>query len=174
MSHGELRVKSSCRSVTGYASAIAWVVFAITLLLTAQQMKDGWGMAPLPLYQGKSTMPYWLGGWVIPKDSAAITAAQSFAIWRATEFQDQMAADHDWIPIANAARESEAMLKGMPDGFKEAMAGLATAQIGDIYTSNTQKILDQVFGPNFDELFRNKKSAQDTAQAIQDGGTALL
>ena len=159
----------------GFAGGIVSMMPGGTWNITSyQQMKDGWGMAPLPLYQGKSTMPYWLGGWVIPKDSAALTAAQTFAIWRATEFQDQMAADHDWIPIANAARESEAMLKGMPDGFKEAMAGLATAQIGDIYTSNTQKILDQVFGPNFDELFRNKKTAQDTAQAIQDGGTALL
>lgn len=159
----------------GFAGGVVSMMPGGTWNITSyQQMKDGWGIAPLPLYMGQSVMQYVMGGWVIPKDSAALTAAQTFAIWRATDFQEQMAVDHDWIPIQNAARESDAMLKGMPDGFKDAMGGLATAKIGDIYTSNTQKILDQVFSPNFDQLFRNKQTPEATAQAIQEGGTALL
>ncbi|MCW3158058.1 ABC transporter substrate-binding protein [Micropruina sonneratiae] len=139
-----------------------------------QQMKDGWGIAPLPLYQGQSVMPYWLGGWVIPKASAALTAAQTFAIWRATTFQEQMAADHDWIPIQDAARTSETMLKGMPDGFEAAMQSLPSARIGDLYTENSQKILNEVYSTHLDELFRNKATPEAVAQAIQDEATALL
>lgn len=159
----------------GFAGGVISMAPGGTWNITSyQQMKDGWGMAPLPLYQGKSVMPYWLGGWVIPKESAALTAAETFALWRATKFQDQMAADHDWIPVQNAARESDAMLKGMPDGFKDAMAGITSAQIGDLYTSNSQKILDQVFSPNLDQLFRNKQTPQDTASKMQEAATALL
>lgn len=139
-----------------------------------QQMKDGWGIAPLPLYQGQSVMRYWLGGWVIPKASAALTAAQTFAIWRATTFQEQMAADHDWIPIQDAARTSETMLKGMPDGFEAAMQSLPSARIGDLYTENSQKILNEVYSTHLDELFRNKATPEAVAQAIQDEATALL
>ncbi|MGC3992658.1 MAG: extracellular solute-binding protein [Propionicimonas sp.] len=159
----------------GFAGGIVSMMPGGTWNITSyQQMKDGWGMAPLPLYQGKSVMPYWLGGWVIPKQSQALTAAETFAIWRATKFQDQMASDHDWIPVQNAARTSDAMLKGMPDGFKEAMAALPSAQIGDLYTENSQKILNEVFGPALDDLFQNKATAQDTASKIQDDATSLL
>lgn len=159
----------------GFAGGIVSMMPGGTWNITGyQQMKDGWGMAPLPLYQNASVMPYWLGGWVIPKQSAALTAAQTFAIWRATTFQDQMAADHDWIPIANAARESTAMLDGMPTGFKEALAALPQAKIGDLYTENSQKILNEVYGTRLDELFRNKATPEATAQTIQDEATALL
>jgi len=159
----------------GFAGGVISMAPGGTWNITSyQQMKDGWGMAPLPLYQGKSVMPYWLGGWVIPKDSAALTAAQTFATWRATTFQDQMASDHDWIPVQNAARESSAMLSGMPDGFKDAMAGITSAQIGDVYSSNTQKILDQAFAPNLDKLFHNTMTPSEVANAIQEAATALL
>jgi ABC-type glycerol-3-phosphate transport system substrate-binding protein len=85
-----------------------------------------------------------------------------------------MAADHDWIPIQNAARESTAMLDGLPTGFKEARAALPQAQIGDLCTENSQKILNEVFGTRLDDLFRNKATPEATAQTIQDEATALL
>ena len=138
------------------------------------QMKDEWAMAPLPLYQGQSTQPYWLGGWVVPAKSGAITAAQTFAIWSATKFQSTMATNHDWIPLQTAARESKEMLGGMPAGFADTMKGLSTARIGDIYTANMQQIFNEVFGPNFDQLFHNKLTPQDAAQKMQDAATKLL
>lgn len=139
-----------------------------------QQMKDDWGIAALPLYKGKSIAPYWLGGWVIPEDSAALTAAQTFAIWSATTFQSQMAKDHDWVPLQNAARQSPEMLKGMPDGFAEATKGIEEARIGDIYTTNMQQIFNEVFGNNLDQLFNNKLTPEACAQKMQDAGTKLL
>lgn len=159
----------------GFAGGVISMVPGGTWNITSyQQMKDGWGMAPLPLYQGKSVMPYWLGGWVIPAKSAALSAAEAFATWRATTFQAQMAKDHDWIPILNSAREGSDMLSAMPAGFKEAMANLPNAQIGDLYHANSQKMLNEVFGPAFDDLFRNKATPEEVAQRIQDGATALL
>lgn len=138
------------------------------------QMKDEWAMAPLPLYQGTSTAPYWLGGWVVPAKSGAISAAQAFALWSATGFQPTMAKNHDWIPLQNSARGSGEMLDGMPDGFTEAMENLPNARIGDIYTGNMQQIFNEVFGPNFDQMFNNKLSPADAAQKMQDAATKLL
>ncbi len=139
-----------------------------------QQMKDDWAMTALPLYQGKSVQPYFLGGWVVPKKSAALSAAQAFATWSATTFQTQMAQDHDWIPLQNAARESDAMLKGMPDGFKEAMKGLTDARIGDFYTANMQQIFNEVFGTNVTQLLANKATPEAVAQTMQAAATKLL
>ena len=131
-------------------------------------------MAPLPLYQGNSTAPYWLGGWVVPAKSGALSAAQAFATWSATKFQPTMAANHDWIPLQNASRGSSEMLDGMPDGFADAMENLPNARIGDIYTANMQQIFNEVFGPNFDQLFRNKLTPTEAAQKMQDGASKLL
>ncbi len=139
-----------------------------------QQMKNKWAMAPLPLYQGQSVAPYWLGGWVIPEKSGALSAAQAFATWSATAFQPKMAADHDWIPLQDEARNSETMLKGMPDGFSEAMKNLPKARIGDFYTTNMQQIFNEVFGPNFEQLLANKLTPEQAAQKMQDAATKLL
>jgi multiple sugar transport system substrate-binding protein len=121
-----------------------------------QQMKDDWGMTALPLYQGKSI------------------AAQPFATRSATTFQSQMAKDHDWVPLQNAARESSDMLGGMPDGFAEAMKAVQSSRIGDIYTTNMQQIFNEVFGTNMDQLLNNKLSPEAAAQRMQDAATKLL
>lgn len=159
----------------GFASgAYSMIADGTWNIASYRQMKDKWAMAPLPLYQGKSIAPYWLGGWVIPQKSAAITAAQTFATWSATKFQSQMAKDHDWIPLENAARESQDMLSGMPEGFAAAMKNLPNARIGDIYTLNMQQIFNEVYGTNFDQLFNNKLTPEAAAQKMQDAATKLL
>lgn len=139
-----------------------------------QQMKSKWAMTQLPLYEGQSIAPYWLGGWVIPEKSGALSAAQAFATWSATTFQAQMAKDHDWIPLQNEARGSKEMLGGMPEGFAEAMENLPNARIGDIYTTNMQQIFNEVFGVNFEQLLANKLTPEAAAQKMQDAATKLL
>ncbi len=139
-----------------------------------QQMKAKWGMTALPKYKGQSITPYFLGGWVIPKKSNAITAAQTFATWSATTFQTQMAKDHDWIPLETAARTSKEMILGMPTGFEAAMNAIPQARIGDFYTTNTQQIWNEVFSPALDELYNNRATPQATATRMQKGATALL
>jgi multiple sugar transport system substrate-binding protein len=160
----------------GFASGAYSIVPGATWDIAAfSQMKNKWAMAPMPSYQGQpSVPPYWLGGWVIPQKSGALTAAQTFAIWSATTFQPQMAKDHDWIPLQNEARTSEEMLKGMPEGFVEAMEALPNARIGDFYTANMQQIFNEVFTPNFDQFLNNKLTAEQAAQKMQDAGTKLL
>lgn len=143
-------------------------------IATYKQMKGNWAMTSLPLYQGKSIAPYWLGGWVIPKNSPALSAAQAFATWSATTFQEQMAKDHDWIPLQNAARESAAMLKGMPRGFADAMKKLPEARIGDIYTQNMQKIFSEPFANSIEQLLARKVTPHAAAKQMQDGATELL
>ncbi|TCC52737.1 extracellular solute-binding protein [Kribbella capetownensis] len=159
----------------GFASgAYSMIADGTWNISSFQQMKDKWAMAPLPKYEGNSVAPYWLGGWVIPRQSAALSAAQAFATWSATKFQPQMAKDHDWIPLQNAARESQDMLKGMPEGFEAAMKDLSNARIGDIYTANMQQIFNEVYGKNFEQLLNNKLTPEDAAQKMQDAATKLL
>jgi len=54
------------------------------------------------------------------------------------------------------------------------MAALPTAQIGDLYHANSQKMLNEVFGPNLDNLFHNKATPDEVAAKIQADATALL
>lgn len=159
----------------GFASGAYSIIADGTWSISSfQQMKDKWAMTSLPLYQGQSVAPYWLGGWVIPQKSAALSAAQTFATWSATTFQPQMAKDHDWIPLQNEARASKDMLSGMPEGFEEAMKNLPKARIGDFYTANMQQIFNEVFSKNFDLLLNNKLTPEAAAQKMQDAATKLL
>ncbi|GAA1824888.1 ABC transporter substrate-binding protein [Microlunatus capsulatus] len=159
----------------GFASgAFSMIPDGSWSIASYQQMKANWAVAPLPSYQGQSVAPYWMGGWVIPKDSGALSAAQTFALWSATTFQKTMATNHDWIPLENAARTSDEMLQGMPDGFSEAMTNLPKARIGDFYTTNMQQIFNEVFGTNVDLLLNNKLTPEAAAQKMQDAATKLL
>ena len=58
-----------------------------------------------------------MGGWVIAKASGVQEGAFEWARWSATDYQPTMATDDDWIPIQNAARESEEFICRMPTGF---------------------------------------------------------
>ena len=133
-----------------------------------------WGMVPLPKVGDNRIVPYWMGGWVIPNASKVQQAAFEWARWSATDYQAQMAAEHDWIPIKNDARSSEAMFQGMPSGFQAVTQALDTAKLGDFYTKNVQQIWNEVFTPNLDKLYNNDQSPEDTAKSIDDAGNALL
>ncbi|HEX3814186.1 MAG TPA: sugar ABC transporter substrate-binding protein [Mycobacteriales bacterium] len=139
-----------------------------------QKLGFNWAMAPLPKFNNKRVAPYWLGGWMIPKSGQAQDAAIDFARWSATDFQTRMAKDHDWIPVRTADRGSAAMVHGMPAGFKESVAQLETARVGDIYHSNNLQIVDEVFTPTFEQVWNNKLAPKKAAEQIQTKGNALL
>ena len=133
-----------------------------------------WGMAPLPTWDGNRVMPYWLGGWVIAKASEVPDAAFEFARWSASDYQETMAKEHDWIPILNSARESEDMASGMPTGFQQAMEALSDARLGDMYHRNNQQIIVEAFEPNLDQLFNGQLAAADAAKQIDAKANELL
>ncbi|MBM7791178.1 ABC transporter substrate-binding protein [Tenggerimyces flavus] len=133
-----------------------------------------WAVAPLPLFKGKRVAPYWLGGWNIPKAGKAQEAAFEYAKWSASTFQPQMAKDHDWIPLRNAERSSGVMLEGMPDGFEQSIRQLDNSRIGDIYHANNLQLIEEVFGPTFEQLWNNKLKPEQAAKQMDDKGTALL
>ncbi len=133
-----------------------------------------WDMAPLPKWKDKRVVPYWMGGWVFPKASKVSKAAFEFAHWSATEFQPQMAKDHDWIPLSNAARTSPDMLQGMPSGFKKSLDALASANVGDLYHSNGQQIINEVMSPTFEQVWENNLTPEDAAKQIDEKANALL
>lgn len=167
------------RTAAGEAGGFAGGLISMTSdgtwsIAGLKDMKDEWGMTTLPLWKGKSITPYFLGGWVIPAGSKALTAAQTFATWRATTFQAQMAKDHDWIPIQTAARESSDMLGGMPKGFSEAMSGITSARIGDLYHANGQQMVNEVLLPKWDQLLRNQLTPEAAAKELQEAMTKLL
>lgn len=133
-----------------------------------------WDIAPLPKWNDTRVVPYWLGGWVITKGSKVPQEAFNYANWSATEFQDQMAKDHDWIPLQNAARTSNDMLQSMPGGFKEALDAVQNAKIGDLYHRNSQQILNEVLGPTFTQVWDNQLTPEDAAKQIDEKANALL
>jgi multiple sugar transport system substrate-binding protein len=133
-----------------------------------------WGMTSLPLLNGNRVVPYWMGGWVITKGSKVPEAAFEWARWSATDYQPTMAAEHDWIPIQNAARASEATYEGMPAGLREVASALESAKLGDFYTANAQQIWVEAFTPNFDNLFNAAASPEDVAAAIDGKANELL
>lgn len=139
-----------------------------------QSLGFNWDMTALPLFDGNRVVPYWLGGWVIPKASKAPEAAFEFARWSATDFQPKMAEHHDWIPILNSARDSEAMLNGMPSGLKASLDAVSSAKLGDIYHGNNQQIVAEVFTPTFEQLWSNDLTPEEAAKQIDEKGTELL
>lgn len=141
---------------------------------TFKQAGFEWDMAPLPKWGDTRIPPFWFGGWVIPKDSQVQDAAFAFARWSATEYQKTMATDHDWIPLQKDARESAEMQQGMPAGLQGVLAAMNTAQLGDIYHRNGQKIINEVFGPALEQLWNNKITPEDAAKQIDEKAAPLL
>jgi multiple sugar transport system substrate-binding protein len=143
-------------------------------IAATSEVKFGWDVTAMPTYAGKSVVPYFMGGWVIAKASKVPEGAFEWARWCATDFQDTMASDHDWIPILNSARQSEAMFKDMPSGYKEMVASLDNAKLGDLYCKNNQQIWVEVFTPGINDLLNKDKDAADVAAAFDKGANKLL
>ncbi|HEV2527529.1 MAG TPA: sugar ABC transporter substrate-binding protein [Thermomicrobiales bacterium] len=133
-----------------------------------------WGMTAVPKWNDTRATMYTMGGWVVAEQSKVKDAAARWAIWCATEFQQTMAAEHDWIPVQNAARTSEAGLAGMPAGYGSMLDSLAEARFGDFYTDNTTQILAEVIGPNLERLYNGEQTPEETAAAMDEEGNELL
>ncbi|ACZ43402.1 extracellular solute-binding protein family 1 [Thermobaculum terrenum ATCC BAA-798] len=135
-----------------------------------------WGMVPWPKWNGKRVTPYWLGGWVISKKSKVPDAAFEWARWSATDFQMTMAKQHDWIPILNSARLSKESLEGQPQGYRLVLDAVTSseAKLGDLYTTNNQQIVFEVFGPVLDQLWNNKITPEQAAKTIDEKANKLL
>lgn len=153
---------------------VAMVADGSWLISSFQQAKFKWDMAPMPKWENTRIPPFWFGGWVIPKDSKVQDAGFSFARWSATDYQKQMAADHDWIPLRKDARESDAMKQGLPAGLQSVLTATEAARLGDIYHKNGQKIIGEVFGPTLDQLWNNKLTPEAAAKQIDDKANPLL
>ncbi|HMP39405.1 MAG TPA: sugar ABC transporter substrate-binding protein [Roseiflexaceae bacterium] len=133
-----------------------------------------WDMAPLPLWKGNRSLPFWFGGWVIAKDSQAPEAAIAWANWSATEYQKELAVNRDWIPIRREYRESPGYLSGLPAGFKSVVDTLPDAQIGDLYHGSAAQLVNEVMNPTFDQIWNNSATPADAAAEIDEKANALL
>jgi multiple sugar transport system substrate-binding protein len=153
---------------------IAMVPDGSWLISAFQQAGFQWDMAPMPKWGDTRVPPFWFGGWVIPKASQVADAAFAFARWSATDYQKTMATDHDWIPIQKEARHSPEMQQGLPAGLQGVLAAIDTAQLGDIYHRNGQKILAEVLGPTLEQLWLNKVTPEEAAKQIEEKANPLL
>ena len=144
------------------------------MISSNQQLPFKWDMAPMPKWGENRAMPYWFGGWVIPKDGKHTDAATAWAIWCATEYQQTMAETRDWIPVRADARNSAAFLDGMPSGFKQISDSIGSARIGDVYSAKVQQILGEVISPTLDQVWNNKISAEDAGKQIDEKANSML
>ena len=176
----KLAPDSETRSVVGQETGIfgsgkvAMYPGGTWMISSNQQLSFKWDMAPMPKWGDNRAMPYWFGGWVIPKDGKHTDAATAWAIWCATEYQQTMAETRDWIPIRADARNSAAFLDGMPAGFKDVSAAISSARIGDVYSAKVQQILGEVISPTLDQVWNNKMTPADAGKEIDEKATAML
>jgi multiple sugar transport system substrate-binding protein len=133
-----------------------------------------WGIAPLPTVGGNRVVPYWLGGTVIAQASPVADAAFEWSRYSTADYQPNIASEQDWIPVQNAARTSEAMFEGMPEGYRAVVDSLGSARLGDFYCTNVQQIWAEVFTPNLDRLLANDATPEEVAAALDEGANALL
>ncbi|MGI8404374.1 MAG: ABC transporter substrate-binding protein, partial [Thermomicrobiales bacterium] len=73
-----------------------------------------------------------------------------------------------------SARESAVAFEGLPAGYKEAVASLANAKLGDLYCKNNQQIWVEVFDPNITDLVNNNTDPKEVAKKMNDAANALL
>lgn len=138
------------------------------------ELPFNWGIAPIPLMEGNRVVPYFMGGWVIPQVSEVAEAAFEWARWSGNEYQDQMAAEHDWIPVKTSARESDATVEGQPEGYRAVIDSLSDARLGDVYSENTQQIWVEVFDPKLTELMEENTDPAEIAAEIDAEANELL
>lgn len=133
-----------------------------------------WGVTSIPMVETTRVPAYFMGGWVIAKASKVPEGAFEWARWSASDFQDEMAAQHDWLPVLTSARDSAATTDGLPEGFRAVIDALADARIGDVYSANTQQIWVEVFEPKMTQMLNENTPADQIAQEIDDAANALL
>jgi ABC-type glycerol-3-phosphate transport system substrate-binding protein len=176
----KLAPDSETRSVVGQETGIfgsgkvAMYPGGTWMISSNAELPFEWDIAPMPKWNDQRAMPYWFGGWVVPKDGKASDAATAWAIWCATEYQAEMAATGDWIPIRADARNSEAFLKGMPAGFKSVSDAIGSARIGDVYSAKVQQILGEVISPTLDQVWNNKITPEEAGKQIDEKANKLL
>lgn len=138
------------------------------------ELPFNWGVTAIPTWGGKRVVPYFLGGWVIAKDTKVADGAFEWARWSASDFQQDMAGQQDWIPVQNAARESSATTDKLPEGYRDVINALESAKIGDVYSLNTQQIWVEVFDPNLQKLLNDNAAAADVAKTMDEAANKIL
>jgi multiple sugar transport system substrate-binding protein len=161
--------------ITGFASGrVGFVIDGSWSISGFAELPFEWGIAPSPLVVDKRVVPYWIGGWVIAKDSQVAEAAFEWARWSGNEYQEQMAAEHDWIPAKTSARESDVTVQDMPEGYRAVIDALSDARIGDVYSDNTQQIWVEVFEPGITQLLEENRDPAEVAAEMDEKANALL
>lgn len=161
--------------ITGFASGrVGFVIDGSWSISGFAELPFNWGIAPIPLMEDNRVVPYFMGGWVIAKDSQVAEAAFEWARWSGNEYQDQMAAEHDWIPVKTSARDLEVTVEGQPDGYRAVIDALSDARIGDVYSENTQQIWVEVFEPGLTSLLEENRDAAEVAAEMDEKANELL
>jgi multiple sugar transport system substrate-binding protein len=168
-------VASQQSDITGFASGRVGLVIEGSWSISGfAELPFNWGLTTSPLVVDTRVVPYWIGGWVIAKDSEVPDAAFEWARWSGNEYQETMATERDWIPVKTSVRESDATTEGMPEGYREVIDALESARIGDVYSENTQQIWVEVFEPGLTSLLEENRDAAEVAAEMDEKANELL
>lgn len=160
---------------TGFQSGRVGLVVEGSWQISAfAELPFEWGVTSIPMVGDQRVPAYFMGGWVIAKDSEVPEQAFEWARWSASEYQPVMATEHDWLPIQNDVRASAATTDGLPEGYRAVIDALDTARIGDVYSSNTQQIWVEVFEPKMTELLNDNRNTTEIAAEIDGAANALI
>jgi multiple sugar transport system substrate-binding protein len=168
-------VSAESGDTTGFQSGRVGLVIEGSWQISAfAELPFEWGVTTIPMVGDKRVPAYFMGGWVIAKDSGVPDAAFEWARYSASDYQETMAAEHDWLPILNDVRASTATTDGLPEGYRAVIDALPEARIGDVYSANTQQIWVEVFEPLFTQMLNENVPAADIAASLDEGANALL
>ncbi|WP_274651041.1 ABC transporter substrate-binding protein [Paenibacillus humicola] len=134
-----------------------------------------WDMAPMPKWDGKRVVPYWMGGYAMTSKTKHPEEAWQFIKWTMTDNQETLAKQQSWIPVSKSALEKAKLPEWAPKGYEEArFAWKKDAVIGDIYQLNWREAQDKVISPIDDQIFANKISVEEGLKQMEQQVNEIL
>jgi multiple sugar transport system substrate-binding protein len=119
-------------------------------------------MAPIPKWDGKRVVPYWMGGYAMTEESKHPDESWEFIKWTMTENQKTLATQQSWIPVNKTALSEAETPKWAPEGYQKArFSWMDYGMIGDIYHLKWREAQDKVITPIGDQIFNNKLTVDE-------------
>lgn len=145
-------------------------------LATAKTVKSfKWNIAPLPSWQGKRVVPYFVGGYAITTKSKHPKAAWEFIKWAMTTNQKTLAKQGSWIPVYKPVLNNLTPPSWAPSGYKSArLDWMKYGRIGSVYSDQWSQILDKAINPNTQQIFTNHISVDKGMKQMNKQANQIL
>ncbi|REE92753.1 carbohydrate ABC transporter substrate-binding protein (CUT1 family) [Paenibacillus taihuensis] len=128
-----------------------------------------WDLAPMPKWDDKRVVPYWVGGYAMTEKSKHPDQAWEFIKWTMTDNQETLAKQQSWIPVNKSALAKVETPAWAPAGYQTARFDwMKYGNIGDLYHLKWREAQDKAISPITDQIFANKISVDDALKKMDE------